>query len=76
MTPTEQAEALVGFYKALTGGGVDEQAAGVLTIDLNKALIAGTVKLAEPTKAEKAAALASAAADKHAQRAAELEVMA
>lgn len=53
MNLDEHADALVGFYGRLLDGKLGDQVAGVLTIDLNKALCAGTVEAA-PSRDEKA----------------------
>lgn len=54
----KQADALIGFYRRLLDAKVDDQVAGVLTIDVNKAMCAGTVEAAQSRdeKAERDAA--------------------
>lgn len=68
MTPADHADHLVTFYRALTDGGVDPNVAGVLTIDLNKTMLAA----GPPTPAAGRDVLVDAAERRRARRASEL----
>lgn len=73
MTEIENhAEALIGYHTRLVAGGMSLEAAGACTVEMSKALLAGALATPEPTVDEQKAALATAAADKAARRAAQL----
>lgn len=69
MTLSEQATAVIAFYKQLTEGGLTDDAAAVCAIDFNKSLMTGTVKPPAPTKSETNHTIAEAADEKRARRA-------
>lgn len=69
MTPGEQADAVIAFYKRLSDGGVPEDAASLCSIDFNKSLMSGIVKPEPPDPHDQRAAIAEAGEAKRAQRA-------
>lgn len=66
------ADALIGYHARLLAGGLDPAAAGACTVEMSKALLAGALATPEPTVDEQREALATAAAEKAARRAAQL----